>query len=93
MDAYRTQKLILIFEAVNETLRESFVGATSMPLAMVRRLYESTPPPAIAHWRPEHKVSFLPVEAGMSAQESAAFIPAYAKAAHYGWKTYIDPQQ
>ena len=88
-----TQKLIFIFEAVNESLQEAFVGATSLPLAAVERRHRFARPAAIAHWRPEHHVLYRRVESGLSAKESAAFIPAYARAAHAGWKTFVDHLQ
>lgn len=88
-----TQKLILIFEAVNDTLQEIFIGATSLPLLSIEKRHRQEPPTPIRHWRPEHKVTYHAVETGLSAKFSADFLPAYARAAHSGWKTFIDPMQ
>jgi hypothetical protein len=93
MQPVSTQKLILIFEAVNETLQELFVGATSLPLAVVQRRHRDQLPPSISHWRADHKITYHAVECGLSAKFSSDFLPAYARSAHTGWKTFVDPMQ
>lgn len=90
---WKTQKLVLVFEAVNETLGESFVGATSLPLAVVRERHRTQPPTSIAHWLPDHRVEYRAVESGLSAVECRDFVPAYAKAAHAGRRIFLDAAQ
>lgn len=90
----RTQKLMLVFEAINDTLHESFVGATSLPMSLVERRHQEHPPEEIAHWSPEQKVYYRCVESGLSAQETPTFLSSYAQTAgRFGWKTFVDDLQ
>lgn len=90
---WKTQRLVFVFEAVNETLDESFVGATCLPLSVIRERHRDQPPASIAHWMPDHKVYYRAVETGLSATQCEAFLPAYAKAAHGGRKFFLDAGQ
>jgi len=87
----RTVKLMLVFEAVNDTLKEAYVGATSLPLSIVERRHQENPPPELAHWGPDHAISYRCVESGLSAQETPTFLASYAHTnARFGWKTVVD---
>ena len=85
---------MLVFEAINDTLKESFIGATSLPLALIERRHHENPPESIAHWRPEQAVHYRCVESGLSAQETPTFLDGYARTANrFGWKTVVDALQ
>jgi hypothetical protein len=90
----RTQKLMVVFEAVNDTLHESFIGATSLPMSLVERRHQEHRPDLVAHWEPEHRISYRCVESGLSAQEAPTFLLGYAQTAtRFGWKTFVDDLQ
>jgi hypothetical protein len=90
----RTQKQMLVFEAVNDTLKESFVGATSLPLSIIERRHHENPPEAMAHWEDSHIVHYRCVESGLSARETTIFLKSYANTSEkFGWKTSFDALQ
>ncbi len=90
----RTQKLMLVFEAINDTLHESFVGATSLPLSIIERRHQEHLPESIAHWLPGQEIYYRCVESGLSAQETPTFLKSYAGTAErFGWKTVVDDLQ
>jgi hypothetical protein len=90
----RTQKLMIVFEAVNESLQEIFMGATSLPLAIVERRHQERRPELVGHWSHEHRITYRAVESGLSAREAPTFLSGYAQTANrFGWKTFVDDRQ
>lgn len=90
----RTQKLMIVFEAINESLQEIFIGATSLPPLIVERRHQEHRPELIAHWLPDQRISYRVVESGLSAQEAPTFLAGYAGTAkRFGWKTFVDARQ
>lgn len=90
----RTQKLMVVFEAVNETLHEAFIGATSLPMSIVERRHQERRPEMVGHWRHEHQISYRCVESGLSAQEAPTFLSGYAHTTNrFGYKTFVDDRQ
>jgi hypothetical protein len=76
-----TQEQVVVFEAVNETLKEFYVGISTVPLTAdeIASRHQEAPPAAIAHWKKEHQVWYRCVDAGLSASDSEAFVRSYAE--------------
>ncbi len=83
------QEQRVVFEAVNDTLKEFFVGISPVPLTAdeIADQHRQSPPAAIAHWKPEHQVWYRCVDAGLSAADSEAFVSSYTRRlTQPGWK-------
>jgi hypothetical protein len=83
------QEQVVVFEAVNDTLKEFYVGISALPLTAdeIANRHQENPPAAIAHWKKEHQVWYRCVDAGLSAPESPAFVRTYTeKIARPEWK-------
>lgn len=78
----------IVYEVVNETLKELFVGATKSPLENLHDQHKKTPPPSISHWRfNEHRIKYREIEKEMPDADFRAFIDGYANAnKKSGWK-------
>lgn len=86
-----TQRVALIFEAVNEDLHESYVGMTCTPLKVLERRHRELKPTTIAHWKPEHHVEYKLVECGLSVAVGPAFVKSYVQtSARFGWTVLVD---
>ncbi|MBI5242412.1 MAG: hypothetical protein HY922_01855 [Elusimicrobia bacterium] len=84
-----TPEQVVVFEAVNDTLKEFYVGISILPLTAdeIANQHKEKPPAAIAHWKREHQVWYRCVDAGLSAPDSQAFIYTYTdKISRPGWK-------
>lgn len=80
-----------IFEATNDTLRESYVGATALSLEALEQEHRRQAPELIAHWRSDHQISYELVETDLSKADSRAFIENYVRSiAAGGWKVFTD---
>lgn len=76
---------VSVFEAVNESLREFFIGTTASR-ERLPALGGTSASPCVAHWQPEHKVSCRLVETGMAIDEALKFVEHYAEStARTGW--------
>lgn len=70
-----------VFEAVNRTLKEIFVGLCSEPVTLLeieRRMQEARPP-AVGHWQSGQDISCRCVEADLTEPDGRAFLPLYAR--------------
>lgn len=75
-----------IYEASNETLKELYVGMTSLSLHQVMTKFRGRRPPEISHWNSDHAVSYQIVESSLAASHAADFVVAHAaKAKRPGW--------
>ncbi|MBI5241110.1 MAG: hypothetical protein HY926_11605 [Elusimicrobia bacterium] len=84
-----TQEQMVVFEAVNDTLQEFYVGISLLPLTAdeIASQHRESPPAAIAHWKKEHQVWYRCVDAGLSASDSQAFVRSYSqRLTQPGWK-------
>jgi hypothetical protein len=84
-----TQEQVVVFEAINDTLKEFYVGISFLPLTAdeIANQHKEKPPAAIAHWKKEHEVWYRCVDAGLAAPDSQAFVRSYAdKIARPEWK-------
>jgi len=80
---------VVVFEAVNDTLKEFFVGISFVPLTAdeIASRHRESPPAAIAHWRREHRVWYRCVDPGLAAHNSQDFVRSYAqRMAQSDWK-------
>lgn len=80
---------VVVYEAVNDTLKEFFVGISTLPLTAdeIASRHRESPPPAIAHWRAEHQVWYRCVDPGLAAADSQDFVRGYAqRMAQPDWK-------
>lgn len=79
--------LITVFEAANDTLKEVYVGTTSLLIDQVIRGFQVNPPRAAKHWKKDQRILFRCVEYSIAIKDAAAFIEAYIRSdALKGWK-------
>jgi CheY-like chemotaxis protein len=77
------------FQAVNETLREFYVGLAARPLAPgdIASRHRKNPPAAIVHWKEDHQVRYSCADGGLSGPDCEAFVREYAgMVARPGWR-------
>ena len=76
-------KRYTVFEAVNETLHEIFVGMTAAGMGTMQR---SVKPVEIRHWLDTHAITYTSLEFSLAASHAAEFVETHAKkAAKPGW--------
>lgn len=83
-------KGLTVFEAVNVSRREIFVGCTDLPMHALTAGFGRPFPPELGGWRPHDTVSYRSLEFGLSAGEAAAFILAHSPRRE-GWRTIKAP--
>jgi hypothetical protein len=78
---------VTVFEAVNGTLREFYIGTTTLPASELLNLAESVSFREDTHWDSSDLIEWRVVEEGLSREEALAFIQSYAKTTlRTGWK-------
>jgi hypothetical protein len=70
--------LITVYEVVNETLREVYLGTTSLLAPQLALQFERRPPRAVARWRPEHRMILRCLVYAIPLREGQTFIRKYA---------------
>ncbi|HXT01951.1 MAG TPA: hypothetical protein VN915_14850 [Elusimicrobiota bacterium] len=80
---------VTVFEAVNRTRRQVFIGATTQPMHALIAGFRASPPAGTADWRPD-EVEFRSMAFDVDAREAADSIRRYAQA-HEGWMVLTDP--
>ena len=66
-----------VYEAINETLKELFVGLTELPLDQLQARHKSAFPAAIAHWKLDtERIIYREVETDLP--DAKAFVESYA---------------
>lgn len=66
-----------VYEAINETLKELFVGLTDLPMAQLEARHKNTLPTAIAHWKlGAEQITYREVEPDLP--DAKAFVESYA---------------
>lgn len=79
-----------MFEAVNETLQELFVGTTSFPDEL-GSLPHSVTFRAITHWEPGQQINCRVIEPELALEDALKFARKYAEAAgRTGWKVLTE---
>lgn len=80
---------VTVFEAVNETLSELYVGSTELSVHDLIARNAARPPAEIAHWGPEHRVDYRSLEFGLEPASARDFIVNYAAALAKGARRVI----
>jgi hypothetical protein len=82
---------VTVFEAVNETLKEFYIGTTTLPAWELENLSQNVAFRKNTHWEQRQQIVYRVVEEGLSLDEALAFIKSYAKTAlRTGWKVVIE---
>lgn len=80
--------LVVVYEAVNDTLKEAYLGTSDLPYESVAARFRQSPPPPAAHWDPDHTVSVNIVESSLRLDDARDFIVHYAASLEaVGWRT------
>ncbi|MBI2387109.1 MAG: hypothetical protein HYV14_14045 [Elusimicrobia bacterium] len=80
--------LVAVYEAVNDNLKEAYLGITGQPYDSVAARFRRSPPPPASHWDPDHAVSVNVVENSLRLDDARDFIVHYAASLEaVGWRT------
>jgi len=80
--------LVTVYEAVNDNLKEAYLGTTASPYEEVAARFRDSLPPAASHWDPRHAVSVNLVESSLQLDDAREFIVHYAASLEaVGWRT------
>ncbi|MCR4294980.1 MAG: hypothetical protein NUW21_05555 [Elusimicrobia bacterium] len=78
---------VAVFEAVNDSLKETYIGTTAQPVDVLTAGFTEMRPRVVSHWAPKDKVSLNIVESALSPSDAVAFIRHYAASIEAaGWK-------
>ncbi len=77
---------VTVFEAVNSTLKEFFIGTTTLTMNVGIARHQDTQPPEISHWKATQDINYRSVEFGLSAEDAEKFIAGYVRTLPRGWK-------
>jgi len=79
-----------VYEAINETLKELFVGLTDLPMEQVEAQHKNGLPAAIAHWNlGAERIIYREVEPDL--RDAKAFVEGYAlNMQKQGWKSITE---
>lgn len=79
--------LVSVYEAANDTLKEVYVGITTLLMERLVKGFQTSPPPAVACWKRKHRVLFRIVRYIIPYRKAAPFIRAYLQSGSLaGWK-------
>ena len=82
--------IVSIYEVLNETRGELFIGAT-WRLKDLLGFQQMTPPAVVRHWELGDRLRFRTVEYGIPNADARAFIETYAKSDLVkAWKVVMD---
>ena len=80
--------LVVVYEAVNDDLKEAYLGTTDQPYESIASRFRKSPPPAASHWDPDHAVSVNLVESSLRPDDARDFLVHYAASLEaVGWRT------
>ena len=86
------RELVTVYEAINETLKEVYVGTTSLFIDQLGARFLTRLPPNVAHWRADHNILYHAVEYAIYRRDAAEFIDRYAKSASLEtWRVFTGP--
>lgn len=79
-----------VYEAINETLKELFVGLTELPMNQLEARHKGGLPTAIAHWKlGVEQIVYREVEPDLA--DPKAFVEGYAhNMAKNGWTSITE---
>lgn len=85
--------VVIVFEAVNATLKEIYVGAALRPASLeeIARKHRALFPQPISHWHNEDAITYRIVEETLPLADRRDFIHTYAvRIAKVGWRVVAD---
>jgi hypothetical protein len=89
MKARHNGHLVAVFEAVNESRKEIYLGTTSRLIASLIKEFRTAPPERVAHWKRRHRVRFYFIEYAISRRAAAALVKRNApRRADESWKVF-----
>lgn len=78
---------VAVFEAINDALRETYVGVSRHPISEIAARFPQELPPAARHWRPDHFVVYNVIEPSITLEDARTFIRHFAAVVEAaGWK-------
>lgn len=78
---------VAVFEAVNDSLKETYLGTTVNPVDVLAGGFTEMRPRVVSHWAPKDRISMNIIESALSMSDAEAFIKHYAATlAAAGWK-------
>ena len=81
-----------VFEAVNDTIKEIFLGTTDAGMEEVVDQHQASLPERIAHWKPDHRVRYRGVEFMLTAGQARKRVVSYGRAVDRpGWTVVSGP--
>ena len=91
MEKSEPPHLVAVFEAVNESRREFYVGTTTLPEGDLKDLARSVAFRGITHWGPDEAIVYRIVESALGLDEALRFIKNYAATIQrIGWKVFTE---
>ena len=78
----RKPSLVTVFEAVNATAKEIFVGMTKDPMHELISRHRESPP--VKHWLSSHEIDYRSVEFDLPVSDASQFISRYVEAIRRG---------
>ncbi|HAH08380.1 MAG TPA: hypothetical protein DCM05_17950 [Elusimicrobia bacterium] len=85
--------VVVVFEAVNATLKEIYVGAALRPTSLeeIARKHRALLPQPVNHWHPDDAIAYRVVEEALPLRDRRDFIRSYAvQIAKDGWRVIAD---
>jgi hypothetical protein len=70
--------LVTVYEVVNETLSEVYLGTTNLLAPRLVRAFQRRPPKEVRRWRPEHRMILRCLVYAIPLRQGQAFIRKYA---------------
>ena len=70
---------LTVFEVINQTRKEFFVGTTILGMHEVIEQHRDAPPSAIAHWQQGDKINYRSIKFDLPVKDAAQFIETHAK--------------
>ena len=84
---------LIVYEAINDTLREIFVGTSSIPLDQLQLWHRADAPKILSHWKlGEHKTDYREIASAMPDADAMTFIKSYTRSiGKPDWKILTEP--
>lgn len=70
---------VTVFEAINRTRKEFFVGTTARKMHEIIAQFSDSLPPEIAHWKTNDKIDYQSIEFNLPAKDAKQFGAACAR--------------
>ena len=83
-------RLVSIFEALNESIREIYLGMTALTLDQLAAAHTHKLPASIAHWRKDHGITYKCLERSVPIIDAPTFIASHAQCTRSGYKLIVD---